>query len=329
MKRSQLFNNIREVIQQNHFSLSTEKSYVDWIYRFIIFHDKRDPLTMGCDEIKEFLAYLASRQHLSRPSRNQAFNALIFLYRRVLGMPLDGLDVKNLKLEEHIPDVFTRDEVQKVLKNMEGETKLMASLLYGTGMHLAECLVLRIGDLDFESGYINIRGDSWGDEHKTIFPRILIPQLQRQIEKAFIRFEDNKLTKGFAGAPIPEESAKEFPGASMQPEWQYIFPAKGLTVEAGSGMLVQHPHDASILQKAVKEAIASSGIKKKVSCRTFRHSFAAHLLEEGYDIHAIKELLGHRDIRSTMKYIHLATRKNRYVQSPLDLLTVQLDIMKE
>jgi integron integrase len=320
MKKSHLFDNIREVIHQNHFSLSTEKSYIDWIYRFILFYDKRDPVTMGSDEIKEFLAYLELRQKLSRPTRNQALNALIFLYRKVLDIPLADLVLKNLKPEEHVPDIFTREEVRNVLKILHGEQRLMASLLYGSGMHITECLALRINDICFEQGYISIRGDLWGEDHKTILPHTLFPQLKMQMERACIRFEENILTEGFGGAPVPEEMTSEIPRVALQKEWQFIFPARNLTMDTGSGMLLQYAYDISYLQKAVREAIAVAGISKKVSCRTFRHSFASHLLEEGIDIHAIKEMLGHKDIRSTRKYTQLAIRQELYFQSPLDLL---------
>jgi integron integrase len=317
MKRSILLDQVREVIRTNHFSANTGKSYVDWIYRFVLFHNNKHPSEMGSKEVGEFLTYLATRRKVSSATQNQALNAIVFLYKKVLEVQLCDFDFRHTRAGDRLPVVFSRDEVQKVLANLHGEFHLMASLLYGSGLRLTECLELRIKDIDFGIDGIIVRTGNGDNDRKAPLPHLLIPQLKRQIEKARIKFEENNMEEAFSGVSIPEALEIKYPNASKELAWQYIFPSGNLAADPSSGK--QHHHHQSYLQKAAKEAIGMAQISKNASCHTFRHSFATHLLEDGYDIRTIQELLGHKDVRTTMKYTHVLNRNKLNVRSPLDL----------
>ena len=318
MRSSKFLDYVREVIRTNHFSYSTEKTYISWIYRFIIFHKKRYPEGMGGKEIAEFLTYLAVDRKVSASTQNQALNALVFLYKNVIKIPTDTIDFKHARIGKRIPVVFSRDETQAVLSNLQGEFHLMASLLYGSGLRLAECMKLRVKDIDFELHEIVVRTGKGGNDRRTLLPHLLIPQLQRQIEKAKIRLEENIMLKGFAGTSLPEALERKYLNAPKELAWQYIFPSRKPAIDPRSGRLKQHYRHESFLQKEVKNAVRKSKITKNASCHTFRHSFATHLLEDGYDIRTVQELLGHKDVRSTMIYTHVLNRNKFNVRSPLD-----------
>jgi len=300
MKGSKFLDHVREVIRTNHFSFSTEKTYINWVYRFIIFHDKRHPEDMGGNEIAEFLTYLAVDRKVSASTQNQALNALVFLYKRVLRVPLDAVNFKHARIGKRLPVVLSRDEVQDVLSNLQGEFHLMASLLYGSGLRLTECMELRVKDIDFNLNEIIIRAGKGDNDRRTLLPRLLLPQLKRQIEKAKIKLEENMLVKGFTGASMPEALERKYLNAPKELAWQYIFPSRKPAINPRSGKLKQHYRHESFLQKEVKNAIRKSQITKNASCHTFRHSFATHLLEDGYDIRTVQELLGHKDVRSPL-----------------------------
>ena len=318
MKRSKFLDQVREVIRSNHFSYSTEKTYINWIYRYIVFHNKSHPEKMGGKEIADFLTYLAVQRKVSASTQNQALNALIFLYRKVLKIPLREFDFERARIGKRLPVVLSLDETQKVISNLQGEFHLMASLLYGSGLRLNECLQLRVKDIDFDLREILVRGGKGGNDRRTILPVSLKPQISRQIEKARIRLEENLLVKGFAGASMPEALERKYPNAPKELAWQYIFPARKPAIDPRSGRQKQHYRHESFLQKAVKDAVRKSQITKNASCHTFRHSFATHLLEDGCDIRTVQELLGHKDVRSTMIYTHVLNRNKFNVQSPLD-----------
>ena len=318
MKRSKFLDHVREVIRTNHFSYSTEKTYVSWIYRFITFHDKRHPNEMGGKEIADFLTNLAVERKDSASTQNQALNALVFLYKKVLKIPLDNFDFKNARIEKRLPVVLSRDETHKVISNLQGEFYLMASILYGGGLRLSECLNLRVTDIDFGLNEIIVRGGKGDNDRRTILPSLIVPQLNRQVEKARLRLEENMLLTGFRGASMPEALERKYPNAPKELAWQYIFPARKPAIDPRSGRLKQHYRHESFLQKAVNNAIRKSQITKNASCHTFRHSFATHLLEDGYDIRTVQELLGHKDVRTTMIYTHVLNRNKYNIQSPLD-----------
>ncbi len=318
MKRSAFLDHVREVIRTNQFSYSTEKTYVNWIYRYIVFHDRRHPGEMGEKEIADFLTNLAVERKVSASTQNQALNALIFLYRKVLKIPLDDFDFKHVRIGKRLPVVLSRNETHRVISNLQGEFHLMASILYGSGLRLSECLNLRIKDLDFGLNEIIIRGGKGDNDRRTILPGSIIPQLNLQIEKVRIRLKENMLLPGFKGASMPEALERKYPNAPKDVAWQYIFPARKPALDPRTGKLKQHYRHESFLQKAVKNAVRKTGIIKNASCHTFRHSFATHLLEDGYDIRTVQELLGHNDVRSTMKYTHVLNRNKFNVRSPLD-----------
>jgi len=318
MKRSVFLDRVREVIRTSQFSFSTEKSYVRWIYRYIVFHGKRHPLEMGNKEVEAFLTYLAVERKVSASTQNQALNALVFLYKKVLKSPLGDMAFKNSRAGKRIPVVFSRGEVNQVLSNLHGEYHLMASLLYGAGMRLSECLNFRIKDVNFELNELVVRGGKWDTDRRTILPGLLEPQLRIQMEKVRIRLEENLLLPGFRGASMPEALERKYPGAPKELMWQYMFPARKPALDPHTGSLRQHYRHESYLQKAVKSAIRKSQVSKNASCHTFRHSFATHLLEDGYDIRTVQELMGHKNVNTTMIYTHVLNRNKYNVRSPLD-----------
>jgi len=326
MKRSVFLNHVREVIRTNQLSYSTEKTYISWIYRFIVFHGKRHPDEMGGKEIADFLTNLAAERKVSASTQNQALNALVFLYKRVLKIPLENFDFMHAKIGKRLPVVLGRDEAFRLISSLEGEFHLMASLLYGGGLRLSECLNLRVKDIDFGLNEIIVRGGKGNNDRRTILPGVLVPQLNLQIEKTRLRLEENLMLKGFRGASIPEGLVRKYPNAPMELAWQYIFPSRKPAIDPRSGLLKQHYRHESYLQKAVKSAIRKAQINKSASCHTFRHSFATHLIEDGYDIRTVQELLGHTDVRSTMIYTHVLNRNKYNVQSPLDSMSLEKGI---
>ena len=310
---------IRDIIRENHFSSSTEKSYVGWIYRFIIFNNKRHPKEMGAREVTEYLDYLTNKRNVSPSTRNQALNALVFLYTKVLNIPLDGFSSRHFKIKKRLPIVLTREEVQEILDNLQGEYQLMTSLIYGSGLKLNECLNLRIRDIHIEKEEITIHNDNGEIERKTLLPNLLVPRLSRQIQKISIQFEENKLIPGFAGVTLPEHIEENHSEVAMEWDWQYLFPSGKPTAESETDKLRQHHIHENQLHKAVKEALVHTRITKHVSCYTFRHSFATHLLEDGYCIETVQRLLGHKDVRNTMVYRQVLNKNKFTVRSPLDL----------
>jgi integron integrase len=246
-------------------------------------------------------------------------NALVFLYKKVLKIRLDVFDFKHARIGKPLPVVFSRDEVRDVISNLHGEFHLMASLLYGSGLLLTECMNLRIKDIDTNLNEIIVRAGKGDNDRRTLLPRLLIPQLRRQIEKAKIKLEENMLVNGFTGASMPEALERKYPNAPKELAWQYIFPSRKPAFDTRSGKFKQHYRHESFLQKEVKKAIRKSQITKNASCHTSRHSFATHLIEDGYDIRTVQELLGHKDVRTTMTYRHVLNRNKFNVRSPIDL----------
>lgn len=324
MKRSKFLDQVSEVIRTHHFSYNTEKIYINWIYRFIIFHNKKHPGEMGGKEIAGYLTHLAVVGKVSASTQNQALNALVFLYKKVLKVPLDDFDFTPSRVGKRLPVVLSRDEIGMILSNLKGEFHLMASILYGSGLRLSECLNLRVSDIDFSLNEIIVRGGKGDNDRRTILSGVIVPQLIRQIEMVRLRLEENLSLKGFAGSSMPEALERKIPSAPLELGWQYIFPSRKPALDPRSGTLRQHYRHESFLQKAVKKAVRQSRITKNASCHTFRHSFATHLLEDGYDIRTVQELLGHKDVRSTMLYTHVLNRNKYNVKSPLDLIEVNL-----
>lgn len=313
-----LLDQVRDAIRVRHYSLRTEEAYVNWVRRFILFHGKRHPKEMGGQEIEAFLTHLAVEGHVAASTQNQALSALLFLYREVLHQELDAaINAVRAKESQHLPEVLTKEEVRQVIAQLSGIHQLLAKLLYGSGLRLLECLRLRVKDLDFERRALIVR-DTKGDEDRvTMLPDSLIEPLREQLQRAK-RLHEQDLARGCGAVYLPDALDRKYPNAAREWIWQYVFPSEQLSVDPRSGATRRHHLDESGLQKAVRQAARAAGLEKRVTCHTFRHSFATHLLENHYDIRTVQELLGHKDVRTTMIYTHVLQRGGLAVRSPLD-----------
>jgi integron integrase len=315
---AKLLDQVRDRLRVKHYSIRTETQYVQWIKRFILFHDKRHPRDMGAAEVEAFLTHLAVAGRVAASTQNQALSALLFLYREVLGMNLPWLDgVVRARQPQRLPVVLTRQEVTGVLDRMNGLHGLMARLLYGTGMRLMECVRLRVKDIDFERAEILVRDGKGAKDRVTMLPQSLVSPLQDHLRWRRQLFEDDR-AKGMATVYLPDALDRKYPNAAVDWSWQYIFPSGSYSIDPRSGAERRHHIDEKLLQRAVKKAVQASGIAKLATPHTFRHSFATHLLQSGYDIRTVQELLGHADVSTTMIYTHVLNRGGRGVVSPLD-----------
>ncbi len=317
-----LLEQVRARLRLKHYSLRTEAAYIGWIRRYILFHHKRHPKDMGKQEVEAFLSHLASVLRVSASTQNQALAACLFLYREVLEMELTWLsDVTRAKLSQHVPCVLSTNEVRELLAYMDGREWLMASLLYGTGMRLMECLRLRVKDVDFQRLEITVRQGKGGKDRRTMLPASLVVPLRQQLERLNVLHRRDLAAPEFAGVALPFALARKYPNAEFELAWAYIFPASRLGIDPLGGKLHRHHLDEKVLQRAVKTALRKTRITKPASCHTLRHSFATHLLEAGYDIRTVQELLGHSDVSTTMVYTHVLNKGGRAVVSPLDQVT--------
>ena len=310
---------VRDTIRRKHYSIRTEEAYVNWIRRFILFHGKRHPKDMGAAEVEAFLTHLATEGHVSASTQNQAFSALLFLYREVLHRELDApVHALRAKESRHIPAVLTREEVRQVIAQLSGVYQLQARLLYGSGLRLLECLRLRVKDIDFQRRAITVRDTKGNEDRITMLPDSVIEPLKEHLQRVR-RLHEEDLAKGYGSVYLPDALDRKYPNASREWIWQYVFPSDRLSTDPRSGVVRRHHLDESGLQKAVRAAARAAGINKRVTCHTFRHSFATHLLENGYDIRTVQELLGHKNVKTTMIYTHVLQRGGLAVRSPLDL----------
>ncbi|HSB41277.1 MAG TPA: integron integrase [Methylomirabilota bacterium] len=315
-----LLDRMRAALRTRHCSPRTEKAYVGWIRRFILFHDKRHPAAMGAPEITRFLSALAVQRNVAASTQNQALSALLFLYREVLKQELPWLDdLVRAKTRERIPVVLTRDEVQAVIDGLDGPPRLVALLLYGAGLRLLEALRLRVKDVDFARNQITVRSGKGGKDRVTMLPAAVRRDLAKHLEVVLAQHEAD-LRAGAGWVELPWALARKYPRAGREWIWQWIFPATRIYVHRDSGQRRRHHLHESVLQRAVKEAVRGTGIPKRATCHTFRHSFATHLLEDGADIRTVQELLGHRDVATTMIYTHVLNRGPAGVLSPADRL---------
>lgn len=319
MPTPKLLDQVRNVIRVKHFSLSTERAYVGWIRRFILFHHKKHPTDMAEPEIRQFISHLAVNAKVSASTQTVALSALLFLYREVLKRDLPFIDhIERAKRSRTLPVVFTRSEVQSVLARVDGTHHLIASLLYGGGLRLMEAVRLRVKDIDFERTEITVREGKGAKDRVTMLPRSMIHSLQIHLKRVRLLHQAD-LTAGFGGVQLPFALARKYPGAVREWGWQYVFPSVKLSRDPRSGEQRRHHVHAEQTQRAVKNAIRLAQVTRNGSCHTFRHSFATHLLEDGYDIRTVQELLGHKDVSTTMIYTHVLNRGGRGVRSPLDL----------
>ena len=313
-----LLDQVRERIRVKHYSLRTEKAYVDWARRYVVFHSKRHPREMGAAEVEAFLSYLAVRRHVSASTQNQAKAALLFLYKEVFGMALPWLDeIVQARVTRRLPVVLTAREVKSLLDQLNGTMWLVASLLYGTGMRLLEGLRLRVKDVEFERREIVVREGKGNKDRVTVLPENLMLPLRDQIARAK-RLHDADLAEGFGDVEMPYALDIKYPQSERQWGWQFVFPGQSRSADPRSAVIRRHHLYEQTIQRAVKGAAERAGIAKPVSPHVLRHSFATHLLQSGHDIRTVQELLGHASVETTMIYTHVLNKGGRGVTSPLD-----------
>jgi integron integrase len=311
---------MRHKLRIKHYSIRTEHAYLNWARRFILFHDKRHPKDMGIQDIEAFLTYLAVDQQIAASTQNQALNAIRFLYTHVLEIELGMVKATRAKRPEKLPVVFSREEVKAIMLHLDGVQWLMAYLLYGSGLRLMECLRLRVKDVDFDYHQIVVRNGKGGKDRVTVLPHIVEEPLHKQIAKVHA-LHINDLADGFGEVYLPYALARKYVNAAKELGWQYVFPAEKRSVDPRSGKTRRHHLNEKVLQYAVKKAIRATNLVKHGSCHTLRHSFATHLLEAGYDIRTVQELLGHKDLRTTMVYTHVLNRGGKGIVSPADVVS--------
>ena len=311
---------VSDVMRLKHYAFRTEQTYVSWIKRFIFFHDKKHPKEMGELEVEAFLTWLAVEKHVSKSTQNQAFNALIFLYREVLKRPLEGrIDAVRSSKKQRLPIVMSKEETQRVLSGMSGTTQLMAKLLYGSGLRLMECIRLRVKDIDFEINEIRVHSGKGDKDRLVPLPESIKPALKIHLERVKL-IHENDLSKGYGEVYLPHALDRKYPNAGKEWTWQYVFPSTKFSRDPRKNIIRRHHMDPSSLDRAIKRAVKLANISKQISSHTFRHSFATHLLQTGTDIRTIQSLLGHNDVSTTMIYTHVLRQGGQGVKSPLDSL---------
>lgn len=318
LNKPKLLDQVRIHIRSLHYSRRTEESYVNWIRRFILFHNKTHPDKLGQVEIRNFLNYLVVQRNVSASTQNQALQAILFLYKNILQKDVGWIENINRPTKpKHIPVVFSKAEAHTVIQNITGLPKLIVGLLYGSGLRLSEALRLRVKDIDFEYNQINVHDGKGEKDRTTLLPQSLVPLLKEQIEKRRA-LHNSDLNKGLGETALPYALAEKYKNASKEFGWQYLFPSERL-IRDEKGETIRHHYHESSVSKAIKKAIKNAGIEKPTaSAHTFRHSFATHLLQNNYDIRTVQDLLGHKDVRVTMVYTHIIKNLGMGVKSPLD-----------
>ncbi len=310
----------RAAMRLRHFSPRTEEAYLGWMRRYYQFHDRGDPAQLGAQHVTAFLNALATQGRVAASTQNQALAALLFLYREVLGLDLPWLhDLVHAKTPARLPVVLSRDEVRAVLAKMEGESRLMATLLYGAGLRLLECCRLRVKDVDFARNQLTVRRGKGDKDRATMLPGAIKLELAAHLERVRVQ-HTRDLAAGAGWVELPGTLARKLPNAGREWPWQWVFPATRIYTERETGQRRRHHLHETVLQHAVRRAVLESGIAKRATCHTFRHSFATHLLEDGSDIRTVQELLGHKDVATTMIYTHVLNRGPSGVRSPADRL---------
>ncbi len=320
MNRTQtsLIEEVRRTLQRKHYSSRTQNTYLRWIRRFLRFHNLKHPRSMGKNEIEAYLNYLAIDRKVSASTQNQAFSAILFLFRTVLGQEVtEPIQPLRARRPQRLPTVLSKSEARTVLECLQGVQQLMAQLLYGSGLRLMECVHLRIKDIDFEQNQIIVRDGKGAKDRLTILPTALASPLITHLARVRHTF-DMDLADGLGEVYLPFALAVKYPNAAKAWHWQYAFPATRISKDPQTGHLRRHHVHPSTLQRAVKHAAKTARLNKPITCHTFRHSFATHLLENGYDIRTVQELLGHKDVKTTMIYTHVLKRGGLAVRSPLD-----------
>jgi integron integrase len=315
---SPFLEDVRRVIRTLHYSIRTEKSYLYWIRFYILYNNKRHPRDMSVIEVGKFLSYLANEREVAAATQNQALNALNFMYKNVLGTPLGELQgVTRAKRPKRLPVVLSRQEVARLMAQLSGQYLLMAKIMYGAGLRLMEVLRLRIKDIDFSGKAIIVRAGKGNKDRITILPDVIVPYMENQVERASLLHQSD-VEAGFGEASLPFALARKYPNAATQPGWQFVFPSTRRARDPRSGKIKRHHLHRSSVQNAIKNAVRAAGLTQPASSHTLRHCFATHLLDSGYDIRTVQELLGHKDVSTTMIYTHVLNRGGRGVRSPLD-----------
>lgn len=315
---SPFLDEVRRAIRTLHYSIRTEKSYLYWIRFYILYHKKRHPKDMSAVEVGEFLSYLANERKVAAATQNQALNALAFMYKRVIGEPLGELQgVVRAKRPKRLPVVLSRQEVMQLMSQLSGQYLLMARLMYGSGLRLMEVLRLRVKDIDYHRKAITVRAGKGNKDRITILPDSLVPYMENQVERVLLLHKSD-IEAGYGEVSMPFALARKYPNAAKQPGWQFVFPSANRSCKPGSKRIMRHHLHRSSVQNAIKVAVRATGLMKPVSSHTLRHSFATHLLDSGYDIRTIQELLGHKDVSTTMIYTHVLNKGGHGVRSPLD-----------
>jgi integron integrase len=309
----------REALRTKHYAHRTEDTYLAWVRQYILYHHKRHPREMGVAEINQFITHLAVERNFAASTQNQALSAVLFLYRHVLNLELDETALTALRPSQpkHVPTVLSKAEAKAVIENMNGMYRIMAQLMYGSGLRLMEVLRLRVKDIDFDNHQIIVRDGKGENDRVTVFPEAAYAPLQLQLEYVRVQHEKD-LADDFGTVYLPYALERKYPNANREFAWQYAFPAPYLSVDPATGVKQRHHIHETSLQKAVRQAARAARIDKPVTPHTFRHSFATHLLQAGYDIRTVQELLGHKDVKTTMIYTHVLQRGGLAVKSPLD-----------
>lgn len=319
MGKPKLLDQVRDLMKLKNYSPNTIRIYTEWMRRYILFHNKQHPVELGADHVRSFLNYIVQSMNLSASAQNQALNAIVFLYKHVLQVDLGPIgETLRAKRTKRLPTVLTRNEVRSVLDAIEGKPKLVASLLYGAGLRLNDGIMLRVMDLDFEKKEITVRHGKGDKDRRSMIPDALIPQLQKHLQQVR-QLHKKDLAEGYGRAPLPNALVRKYPNADREWGWQWVFPASTRYQDPTDSIWRRHHLHKSSIQKAVRQATRITDIPKKVGCHTFRHSFATHLLEDGYDIRTVQELLGHKDVKTTMIYTHVLNKGGLGVKSPLDV----------
>jgi len=316
--KPKLLDQLRQALRSRHYSRRTEQTYCHWVKRYIYFHNVRHPAEMAEPEINAFLTHLAVKEKVSASTQNQALSALLFLYRHVIGREVSDLgEVIRARKPKRLPVVMTREEVKAMLANLSGDKCLMASLMYGAGLRLMECLRLRVQDIDLSRNEILVRDGKGGKDRITMLPESLKAPLQEHL-KTVKAIHQKDLADGWGRVLLPDALDRKYPNAPKEWRWQWVFPQENRWKNIKTGEEGRHHVHESIIQKAVNGAVIKAGLAKRATCHTFRHSFATQLLESGYDIRTVQELLGHKDVKTTMIYTHVLNRGGKGVKSPVD-----------
>jgi len=319
-KEKKLLDEVRDIMRLHHYSIHTERTYIEWIKRYVQYHhmQTREDLQHGEEKVEEFLTHLAVNRDVSPSTQNQAMNALVFLYKKVLKTPMEKeINAVRATKKLNVPVVLTREEVRQIIGLLQGVPQLIVKLLYGSGLRISEAVRLRVQDIDYRMKSLTVRSGKGAKDRVTTFPESLVPLLQNHLEKVKLLHEQD-LARGYGEVFLPNALARKYPNACKEWGWQYVFPSRGLSRDPRSGKIRRHHVDPSVVNKALKTAARTLGLTKRISAHTFRHRFATPLLERGTDIRTIQALVGHKDVSTTMIYTHVLQQGGLGVQSPLD-----------